>query len=522
MIIEPASIHPVIFILLKPGCQVITGPFLVAQSIPDQGTNTVSVTWNTAGARTISVNYTDANGCTASTPAIFNVTVDPILLVGTIDPTLRTLCYNEDPGIITLSGYTTDIIRWEYSTNAGRTWTTIDNTTNTQIPFPNLNATYRVVVASGQCGMAYSPNSIISYVPPTIPTVTTVPSPAVICFGQSATLAASSGALDGPFMNGSFNQANPAGWCVNHCTTNFPAQADNQDINIWSETNGPKFFSGIIYDTRDNTKFAIVNGAVNSTLETPAFSLVGITIAQLTWWQSYNLLAGTTTSIEISLDGGLTYYPEDNLVTYTGPSSWGNPLGLTFTSIDLTQYLGQPNLMIRFSYTGVMGSSWAIEDVMINPPMPSPVVYQWTPTTGMTPTDGIGQTVTVSPPVTTTYTVSATLNGCVLGTSAPVTVTVNPLPVCSITGPAGPVCPSSVNSFSAPAGMTRYEWSIIGNGTITSGAQSQIVTVTAGTGCNSPFTLTLRITDSNGCINTCTQLVNVVDNTAPVITVPAC
>ena len=121
--------------------------------------------------------------------------------------------------------------------------------------------------------------------------------------------------------------------------------------------------------------------------------MFGITDPELTWWESYNLLAGTTTSIEISLDGGLTYYPEDVLRVIHRPSHiWKSSLGLTFTSIDLTPYLGQPNLMIRFSYTGVMGSSWAMEDVM-SQPLPSPVTYQWSPTTAMTPTDGVGQTV---------------------------------------------------------------------------------------------------------------------------------
>ena len=68
--------------------------------------------------------------------------------------------------------------------------------------------------------------------------------------------------------------------------------------------------------------------------------------------------------------------------------------------------------------------------------------------------------------------------------------------------------------------MTRYDWSITGNGTITSGAGAQNVTVTAGTGCNSPFILTLSITDINGCVNTCTREINVLDNTPPIVTVP--
>jgi hypothetical protein len=38
--------------------------------------NTVTVTWNTVGAQTVSVNYTNAGGCTAAAPTVYNVTVN--------------------------------------------------------------------------------------------------------------------------------------------------------------------------------------------------------------------------------------------------------------------------------------------------------------------------------------------------------------------------------------------------------------------------------------------------------------
>ena len=42
------------------------------------GNNIVTVTWNTAGAQTVSVNYTDGNGCSAAAPFVFDVTVNPL------------------------------------------------------------------------------------------------------------------------------------------------------------------------------------------------------------------------------------------------------------------------------------------------------------------------------------------------------------------------------------------------------------------------------------------------------------
>lgn len=40
--------------------------------------NTVTITWNTATPQTVSVNYTNETNCTAATPTVFNVTVNPL------------------------------------------------------------------------------------------------------------------------------------------------------------------------------------------------------------------------------------------------------------------------------------------------------------------------------------------------------------------------------------------------------------------------------------------------------------
>jgi len=40
--------------------------------------NTVTITWNTAGPQTVSVNYTNATGCSATSPTVKPVTVNPL------------------------------------------------------------------------------------------------------------------------------------------------------------------------------------------------------------------------------------------------------------------------------------------------------------------------------------------------------------------------------------------------------------------------------------------------------------
>ncbi len=47
-------------------------------SVSGSGTNTIHVTWTTSGPRTVSVNYLNANNCTAASPSVFNVLVFPL------------------------------------------------------------------------------------------------------------------------------------------------------------------------------------------------------------------------------------------------------------------------------------------------------------------------------------------------------------------------------------------------------------------------------------------------------------
>jgi len=93
-------------------------------------------------------------------------------------------------------------------------------------------------------------------------------------------------------------------------------------------------------------------------------------------------------------------------------------------------------------------------------------------------------------------------------------------PTCSITGPNGPLCPSSTGHiYSGPSG-TGYSWSwgISGNGSISGSSTSQNVTVTAGASNNVSYTLTLTVTAGGTCSSTCTKSVSVQDNTAPSVT----
>lgn len=52
----------------------VTGGTITAGS----GTNSISVTWNSVGAHTVDVNYTNSNGCSAMAPVSYPVTINPL------------------------------------------------------------------------------------------------------------------------------------------------------------------------------------------------------------------------------------------------------------------------------------------------------------------------------------------------------------------------------------------------------------------------------------------------------------
>ena len=107
-------------------------------------------------------------------------------------------------------------------------------------------------------------------------------------------------------------------------------------------------------------------------------------------------------------------------------------------------------------------------------------------------------------------------NGCV--ETDDIVLTVQLPPVCSIAGVTN-TCPRSTNTFSAPAGMNSYSWSVTGNGAIAGPANQPTVKVVAGSACGTSYSLSLATT-TNVCTVSCNLDVAVVDNGAPVLTCP--
>lgn len=97
----------------------------------------------------------DVNPTNDASP-IKTVTHSPLSVGGTVSGG-TSVTYGTNLGNLTLSGHTGDVLRWELSTDQGRTWLMFNNTT-TNHQYSNLTQQtwYRAVVKSGICTEAVS------------------------------------------------------------------------------------------------------------------------------------------------------------------------------------------------------------------------------------------------------------------------------------------------------------------------------------------------------------------------------
>jgi len=229
-------------------------------------------------------------------------------------------------------------------------------------------------------------------------------------------------------------------------------------------------------------------------------------------WQWYSgscggTSAGTGTSVTVSPTSPTTYY-----VNAAGTCNTTVCQSITVTVLPL------PNGNISGTTSICIGQSTNITFNFTAGAGPFNVVYF--NGSGNTSLNGIssGQTVSVSPTTTTTYSlVSITdANTCVrtTGFGASATITVNPLPTVTFSA-LGPYCISapavSLTSLGSPAGG-------LFSGTGVTGAQGSQTFVPSVAGAGT-FTLTYTYTNGNNCTNSATQSVTV--NALPVVSFTA-
>src|ERR1035438_5885955 len=148
--------------------------------------------------------------------------------------------------------------------------------------------------------------------------------------------------------------------------------------------------------------------------------------------------------------------------------------------------------------------------------------YTWTLPTGGTITSGANTNS-----ITVGYSLSAVsgnvtvyaYNACGNGPVSTLPITVNPLPVPTITGHSSGCVNSTGNVYTTQSGMTNYLWAVSTGGTVTAGGGTTNNTVTVTWNTAGAQTVKVNYTNSNGCTATAQTVYNVTINPLPVPTI---
>jgi hypothetical protein len=183
--------------------------------ITGQGTSILLASWNTSGAQTVSVNYSNGNGCTALSPVVFPVTVNPVpgpagpitgnstvcagatgivYSVGSVQ-NATAYAWNLPPGATNSTGATTNSITVDFASNAtsGNITVSGNNTCGNGAPSPAFPVTVASLpgaagTITGLATVCQGATNVV-YTVPTISGATsytwTIPSGATIMSGSS-------------------------------------------------------------------------------------------------------------------------------------------------------------------------------------------------------------------------------------------------------------------------------------------------------------------------------------------------
>ena len=94
--------------------------------------------------------------CASDTTGIYTINIDPVSVGGTLNSNMN-ICSNGNNGVLDLTGFTGNIIDWQFSVDGGVNWNTL-NLTNDSLVFNDVFTTtqYQVTVQSGVCSSVLS------------------------------------------------------------------------------------------------------------------------------------------------------------------------------------------------------------------------------------------------------------------------------------------------------------------------------------------------------------------------------
>ena len=478
-----------------------------------QGTYEISVTWtSTAGPKWVRVSYTGTNGCEPLEPTQFNVSVNPLpdpIITGPTTPCLNAAgnvystaagmtnyIWNISGGTITGGGSTTDnsaIVTW---TTTGVNWISITytdvngctNTTPKQF-FVNVSAP---TVSGPQTPCLSSTSNVY--------TTQSGNTDYVWAVSPGGTITAGGGPTDNT-ATVSWNASGAQTVSVNYtttagCTAGDPATlaVDVQPLPIITlngDDNVCAGSTGVVYTTESGKSLYTWSVSAGGTIT--AGGTANSNTATVTWH---------------------TAGPQEISVNYTD----ANGCDAESPFVLPVNVNPQPIPTIAGSTSECVGTTGIVYETELGYSN-----YDWT-ISGGTITSGAG-TNSIVVNWTTTGTRWVAVNytdasGCDAATATQYPVTVLPLPTPEITGSSS-VCVGATNvqyATDSDAGITDYQWTISGGGTIVGSSTNANLFVNWNT--VGPQTVSVTYTGANGCDAAAPTVYNVtvLDLPAPAIT----
>ena len=458
------------------------------------GTNSITVTWSTTGAQTVSVIYTNANACTAASATVYNVTVNPMVAPVLNGP--ATICATVSGNIYTTQAGMNNYI---WSVSPGGTITSGGTPTSNTITITwNTSGTKTVSVNyTNPSGCTAATPSVFNVTVNPIP-VPSITGLAIVCNGSSGITYTTETGMSAYIWSISAGGTITAGAGTSTITVNWNS-IGNQTLTVnYSNLSGCSA-------TTATVKAVTVNPMAAPTLTGP------ISLCQGTTGNIYTTQAGMNNYIwSVSSGGTITSggTPTNNTITITWNTSGSKTVSVNYTNS-----------------SGCTAATPSVFNVYVNP-IPVPTItglatvcngstgityttetgmsaYIWSISAGGTITAGAGtNTITVTWNALGAQTVSvnyANANACLAAMPTVKTVTVNPMAAPTLTGPISLCQGTTGNIYTTEPGMNSYLWTVSPGGIITAGGTTSSNTVTVSWSVPGPQSVSVNYTNVTGC-----------------------
>ncbi len=476
-------------------------------------TNSVTVNFsNTATSGTLSVIGTAVNGCGISAPRSIAITVNPLPTqpaAFTAAPT--TVCQGQNNVTYTVPNDPAVTYNWTYTGGTGATITGTGNSVTVSYSATATSGTLNVAAAAiNGCGTTIARSIAITVNPlPNQPAAFTTSS-ATVCQGQSTVTYtvpndpavtynwtySGTGAIITGTTNSvtvSFNNTATSGTlgvtatAINGCGI---SAASTIAITVNQLPAQPAAFTAapaVICQGQSNVVYTVPN--VSTVTYNWTYSGAGATIT------------GTGNSVTVSFSNTATSGTLS--VTATAINGCGISIPRN-TTITVSPVPNQPAAFTTSTTTVCQGQT----NVIYTVPNDATVTYNWSYTGSGAAINGTGNSVSVNYNTTATsgnIQVTATaINGCGISSAQAIPVTVNPLPLITITPSAQNVCNNTPETITISSSVinTTYTWTntLPSTGAPATGIASSVPFTALNTGNASVTDTIIVIPTANSCI----------------------